>query len=239
VKKVLADEESKGDTSDFNNAKVKTLKETTAQEDSTVETPLSATQLGTLMHKCFEYLIKDRSYWPVGENSGAIEKYVASFVDGLLRKGILSETERNAVQLPFLIGFLRSDRAKEISKAEFACEEVPFTYLLNLDDMFSEEEKSRLDKNFGESSEKSVAIQGVIDLYYKTHDGKFVLADFKTDRLYAGNEELLKDKYSVQLRCYAKALESITGEKISESVLLFVREGKEFIYDHHNKAWRK
>ena len=238
VKKVLADEDSKGSTSDFNSTKVKTLKETTERDETTVEAPLSATQLGTLMHKCFEHLIKARSGWPIGASTGELEKYAVSFVDGLLSKGILSETERNAVQIPFLTGFLGSDRAKEISTAAFACEEVPFTFLLDFDEMFSEEEKSRLDKNFGESGEKTVAIQGVIDLYYKTPDGKFVLADFKTDKIYAGNEELLKDKYSVQLRCYAKALENISGEKISESVLLFVREGKEFIYDHHKKAWR-
>ena len=47
-----------------------------------------------------------------------------------------------------------------------------------------------------------------------------ILIDYKTDYLEAGQEQLLRDRYGVQLRCYERALESDDG-KASEEKLIY------------------
>ena len=51
-------------------------------------------------------------------------------------------------------------------------------------------------------------IQGIIDLFFVTSDGKVILVDFKTDRL-ESEQEFIK-RYKIQLDIYKKAINSLT-----------------------------
>ncbi len=64
----------------------------------------------------------------------------------------------------------------------------------------------------------TVLIQGIIDGFYETSEG-IVLMDYKTDRLEAGGENVLVERYKKQMELYAKALERVTGEKVVRKVL--------------------
>jgi ATP-dependent helicase/nuclease subunit A len=75
------------------------------------------------------------------------------------------------------------------------------------------------------SSEGSLSflIRGAIDLVFREEDG-WVLVDYKTDRVRAGNPADLATHYAPQVRLYAEAWEEATGQKPKETALYFVRE---------------
>lgn len=65
-----------------------------------------------------------------------------------------------------------------------------------------------------------MTLEGIIDLMYREDDGTLVIADFKTD--ISVTEETLA-AYWRQLSTYAGMVERITGQKVSELVLIFCR----------------
>lgn len=68
-------------------------------------------------------------------------------------------------------------------------------------------------------SGEPVLIQGIIDVYFE-EDGKLILMDYKTDRVYKeGGEKLLIKRYHVQLDYYQKALEQLTGKEVKERMI--------------------
>ncbi|MCQ1947571.1 PD-(D/E)XK nuclease family protein [Arthrobacter sp. zg-Y1116] len=74
-------------------------------------------------------------------------------------------------------------------------------------------------------------MEGIIDLMYREDDGSLVVADFKTD--ISVNEERLA-AYWRQLGTYAKMIGQITGEGVSELVLIFCRaSGAEVLRSTH------
>ncbi|MDQ0870177.1 ATP-dependent helicase/nuclease subunit A [Arthrobacter sp. V1I9] len=65
-------------------------------------------------------------------------------------------------------------------------------------------------------------LEGIIDLMYREDDGTLVIADFKTD--ISVTQETL-DAYWRQLSTYAGMVERITGQRVSQLVLIFCRAG--------------
>ena len=63
-----------------------------------------------------------------------------------------------------------------------------------------------------------VLVQGIIDVFYETSAG-IVLIDYKTDRLEAGQEHVLADRYRKQMDLYAYALEEIIGKPVVKRAL--------------------
>ncbi|WP_433123002.1 UvrD-helicase domain-containing protein [Arthrobacter koreensis] len=63
-------------------------------------------------------------------------------------------------------------------------------------------------------------VEGIIDLMYREDDGSLVIADFKTD-ISIGQEQLAA--YWRQLGTYARMVERVAGETVSELVLIFCR----------------
>jgi ATP-dependent helicase/nuclease subunit A len=62
-------------------------------------------------------------------------------------------------------------------------------------------------------------VQGVIDMYFE-ENGALVIVDYKTDRVSKKDgAKVLKERYSVQLEYYAKALGQITGLDVKEKVI--------------------
>jgi len=74
---------------------------------------------------------------------------------------------------------------------------------------------SRMDEA---DSDEPVIIQGIIDVWFE-EDGELVLVDYKTDRVEEGNEQMLLDRYQIQMVYYAQALQQITQKKVKEAVI--------------------
>ncbi|MCO4261501.1 UvrD-helicase domain-containing protein [Pseudarthrobacter sp. MDT3-26] len=85
------------------------------------------------------------------------------------------------------------------------------------------------------TSKDGVTLEGIIDLMYREDDGTLVVADFKTD-ISVPRERLAA--YWRQLSTYAGMVERITGQKVSELVLIFCRAGDAEIrrQTRHTKA---
>ena len=75
-------------------------------------------------------------------------------------------------------------------------------------------------------SDERILIQGIIDAWFEEDDG-LVLVDYKTDRVKEGGENILLDRYQIQLFYYAKALAQITGKKVKEAVIYSLALQKE------------
>ena len=75
------------------------------------------------------------------------------------------------------------------------------------------------------STENALTETKGFSIYVKEEDG-LLLVDYKTDQAESG-EELL-ERYRIQIRYYARALEQLTGEKVKEAVLYSLRFQKEF-----------
>ena len=74
----------------------------------------------------------------------------------------------------------------------------------------------------GLPKEETVMIQGIIDAFFEEEDG-LVLYDYKTDRV--DTPEELRERYSVQLDFYERALAQITGKPVKERYLYSFRFG--------------
>lgn len=73
------------------------------------------------------------------------------------------------------------------------------------------------------TSVDGVTLEGIIDLMYREDNGTLVIVDFKTD-ISVTQEGL--SSYWRQLSTYARMVERITGQKVSELVLIFCRAGE-------------
>ena len=68
-------------------------------------------------------------------------------------------------------------------------------------------------------SEEPILVQGIIDCFFE-EDGQIVIVDYKTDHIPKENgEEILRTRYKVQLDYYQRAIEQITGMKVSQRIL--------------------
>ena len=72
-------------------------------------------------------------------------------------------------------------------------------------------------------SDEYVLVQGAIDCCF-IENGQWVLLDYKTDR--TDDEDELKRRYEPQLRLYARALETLTGRPVKETLICLLRAGR-------------
>lgn len=73
-----------------------------------------------------------------------------------------------------------------------------------------------------------VLVQGIIDAYLEEERG-LVLIDYKTDHVLPGHEQDLIDRYSRQLDYYQRALEQITGLRVTERLIYSITLQKEIL----------
>ena len=80
---------------------------------------------------------------------------------------------------------------------------------------------------YGNDEDNYILVQGIIDLFFKSQDGDWILLDYKTDYVPDNNEEYLIEKYKKQLEIYKRALEIYIGERVSEVVIYSLYLGKD------------
>lgn len=72
----------------------------------------------------------------------------------------------------------------------------------------------------------SIVVQGIVDAYFVEGE-ELVLVDYKTDRIKAGQEEILVQRYRTQMQYYKDTLEQLTGKQVKEVYLYSFALGKE------------
>lgn len=116
----------------------------------------------------------------------------------------INKLKINDSQKEFLIqsrkvieNYINSELYKELKTAKAVYKEAPFYMNIKYKD-----------------TDEKVLIQGIIDLYYINKNDELVLADYKTDKNV--NEEILKQRYSNQLKMYKIALQQSLNKKVKK-----------------------
>ena len=77
-----------------------------------------------------------------------------------------------------------------------------------------------------QAEQGTVLVQGIIDAYFEEED-RYVIVDYKTDKVYSRDGRDLAEKYGRQLFYYRKALEQATGREVKEMLIYSVTLGRE------------
>ncbi|MBQ8828091.1 MAG: helicase-exonuclease AddAB subunit AddA, partial [Clostridia bacterium] len=172
----------------------------------------TSAEKGTLIHTCLECM--DFKLCRGITETAKANEFVERFLNELQENGVFSREEASAVERDILVNFILSDKSKRIINAEKVYRETPFT--LNV--KWSEITGEPCDRK----GDTFVSVQGIIDCFIEEDDGCVVI-DYKTD--YFGKEtNSTSDKsYETQLRYYCYAIERITGKKVKESQILYLR----------------
>ncbi len=172
--------------------------------------PLSASQVGTAVHVVMQH----------APNTGlfTIEEATAH-INSLVERQLLTEEEGKAIDPSKIVAFYATDIGRRLLQATHVLKEVPFTLSIKMVD------------------DESQIIQGVIDCMFEESDGKWVLLDYKTDKIlshFAQGEALYKEmanRYETQLNYYTDAIESIKRVKVKEKVLYLYDIGQSLTID--------
>lgn len=173
----------------------------------TEEEELKGASRGSAYHRVLELLDFTQDYDEAG-----LEQKVEEFCE----TGKITSEAAECIRVKDILGFLDSKsgrRMRVAAKNGRLYKEQPFVFGIDAGEIYPDT-----------STEEMVLIQGIIDVYFEEEDGIVVL-DYKTDRVFSGQE--LEDKYQEQLRLYARALEQITGKKVKEKIIYSFSLGKE------------
>ncbi|NLK37584.1 MAG: helicase-exonuclease AddAB subunit AddA, partial [Epulopiscium sp.] len=167
---------------------------------------ISGAMFGTAMHTFMEYADFSKQYQ---------EDTLEQQIQDLLHRKILSLEEANMLNRRALLHFFASPLAQRMRSAKIIEKEHPFSILLQPKDIFSQKEYEDL--------EEDILVNGIIDCFFY-EDNDIVLVDYKSDKV---SEEILKEKYELQLSVYRQALERTTGQKVKECCIYSFYLGKE------------
>jgi len=174
------------------------------------EKTVSASERGTATHLFLQFCDMERTH----------------------RCGVRAEAERLTAERflpPYVAAQIREEELTRFFESEFygrlrnarrTWREQRFQLLLPASDFTENEDYAR------ELSGEVLLVQGVIDLFFETEDGKLILCDYKTDALTAAeirNPALARKKLSArharQLSYYALALEQLCGRRPDEVLI--------------------
>lgn len=168
-----------------------------------------ATDYGTLMHKIMQFIPMKL------KTAGQVSEYL----EEMKNSGIISETERNALNAGKFSAFLNTELADRIRRAEKqGCFYREKQFMLGM-------RACDIDGKKYDGREELVPVQGVIDAMIVEADG-IVILDYKTDSIAPGEEQQLAERYRVQLECYAQAAERLMGKKVKEKLLYSFKLGE-------------
>lgn len=172
----------------------------------------AGTDYGTAFHRVMELM--DFSAY----DAGSTQDFVGSEISRMTASGRLSRFQAELVNRRDICRFLENPIAARMARAQQRGElhrESPFVAAVPV---------SMVDPSVESADE--VIVQGVIDAWF-SEDGKIVLLDYKTDSVPPDQgEEILRQRYKIQIDYYRFALEKYTGCKVTESCLYSVKLGK-------------
>ena len=169
------------------------------------EEKITSSKKGTLMHLCVQKMNEKEEY--------NIEK-LQIMVDGLCAKNIITENEKEAIQINKLYEYTKSSLWNELKSAKEINKEKPFYINILAKDVFEID------------TDETILVQGIIDLYYINKNNELILVDFKTDYIKEGEEDKLVKKYNKQLEIYKKALESSLKREVVHTYIFSMQLNK-------------
>lgn len=168
--------------------------------------PLQAAQIGTAMHMVMEAADLRQSY---------TEETLEILIQDLITQGRLTELEADALRRNELLQFFSSDIAQRIRQADSIHKEQPFSMLIQPHEIALCTEPM--------VPAEWVQVNGIIDCYFQEQND-IILVDYKSDHIY--QENLLIEKYKLQINLYREALRRATGMPVSQCYLYSFAMGR-------------
>ena len=193
VKNIAKEEQMENTPNILEELKIEKKVELKMPQFLTEEAKLSGAQKGTTIHLVLQKLDFNKNY---------NKKDIEELIQQLKAKNLITEQEIENIDIQKLINFTNSELYKEISTAKEVYKEAPFYIGIPAKEIY------------GGEIEEEILVQGIIDLYYKDKEGRWVLVDYKTDYVLNNNENVLIQKYKKQLEIYKKAIEEGRNEEV-------------------------
>jgi len=164
------------------------------------EKGLLASEKGAALHLVMRHLDLPNALAP--------EKVEAQLAE-MVQREILSTQQAESIRVNEIVRFLQSPLGERMLQSKELQRELSFTMSLPTRELYGEA---------GGIAGETIILQGTIDCLFE-EDGAFVLLDYKTDAVKAGEEEILKERYKIQLDLYARAVETIFGRPVKEKLI--------------------
>lgn len=161
----------------------------------------SAVFAGTATHAAMQYLPLD-----VPLDEAQAKEYLRS----LTESGRITPEQAEAADASAIAWLSHDALFARMRQAERLERELPFSYPMEAIQLY------------GIAAEETVLLQGVLDACF-LEGGEWVIVDYKTDRVRPGESaEQAAQKHAEQLRLYALALESLTGRRVKELLVVLL-----------------
>ncbi|MER1999146.1 MAG: PD-(D/E)XK nuclease family protein, partial [Lysinibacillus sp.] len=166
---------------------------------------MTGAEIGTVVHAVMQH---------VPQQGFMSSDAVDVFLQQLVAKKILRPHEVEVIDANDILRFFQSSIGQRFVRAKTILREVPFT-LRHVNEMGIPQ-----------------IMQGVIDCIFEDENGKWVLLDYKTDKIRPPFHEgealqtMMEERYAMQLSLYAQALEKIKHLTVDEKVLYLYDVGE-------------
>ena len=127
---------------------------------------------------------------------------IKSQVDEMVNKKLLTEKEKEVVNIEMLHDFFLTDIGKRMKASNYVKRESSFVIKKNAQEIMPSLDMDDI-----------ILFQGIIDCYFY-EDDEVVILDYKTDEIIGGNPESAKNEYRTQILSYREAVEKITGKTV-------------------------
>ncbi len=196
--KQMQEDENEKDIEDLLEEKDRVVQLTQIPKFMEEKQKLTPMQKGTLMHLCVQKLDESKEY---------SRENIIEFVSKLLKDGIISEVEKQAINIDVLYKYTKSELFTSLKSAKEIYKEQPFYINIPAKDVYDD------------ANDEMILVQGIIDLYYINDKNELILVDYKTDYIPKGKTINLEEKYRVQLDLYKKALENSLKRKVDKAMI--------------------
>ena len=129
---------------------------------------------------------------------------VAEFIADMVKREEITPQEADFVNPQDIVDFYSSELGQRIIKSDNVVREAPFEIEIDASEVYDVE------------TDEKILLQGIIDCYFYEGD-EIVIVDYKTDR-YKDIDEI-KEKYSVQIDYYSKAIEKICKKSVKNKII--------------------
>ena len=178
------------------------------------EEKITNAEKGTLIHLCLQRIKISKKEYTIDD----IRKYILE----LKEKNIINDKEYEAINIVKIYNFTKSGIWKELIEAKKIEREKPFFINVPAKEIYEKE------------LEEKLLVQGIIDLYYINKNDELVLVDYKTDYVENKDEQMLIDKYQIQLKLYRQTLEQALNRKVDKVYIYSTYLDKEIILKELN-----
>ena len=167
---------------------------------------ISGSERGTATHLFMQFCDFDK----------VAQQGVIPEIRRLVEQAFITEGIASLIETKKLESFFTSELFARIQKAKAVYREERFHVRLPASDFTLDDNKSEA------YASEYILVQGVVDCLIQEADGSLLLIDYKTDRTpkdRAEAEAMLRERYTTQLSYYKKAVETVFGVPVKQTLL--------------------